>query len=376
MKLFTDKNYPIIISCAKELARWTEREVRDMGYSVIEVTENTVVVRGDVRDVMKLNLKLRTAHRVLVPLLRAECRNIKDLYRLAVSIDWENILEADGYFSVSSIVHNFTIRDTPLPSLYTKDAIADQLRHSFGERPNVDKEDPDVRVFVYWARGKATVYLDLSGEPLFKRGYRLLGGEAPLKETLAAAVVRLSGWDRSTPLVDPMCGSGTLPIEAALWAADIAPNLRRERFGFQRWASFDAEAARRLKEVQGELRRGRNSQMPRITGFDIDERALDAAHANAQNAGLRLSFRRMPLRELQPDNTRRLLVCNPPYGIRLDADNQLYQDLANAVHRLKGWRIAILAGSPRCVAGIRIQPVETHPLKNGDIDCRLLVYEP
>ena len=166
MKLFTDKNYPIIISCAKELARWTEREVRDMGYSIIEVTENTVVVRGDVRDVMKLNLKLRTAHRVLVPLLRAECRNIKDLYRLAVSIDWENILEADGYFSVSSIVHNFTIRDTRLPSLYTKDAIADRMREKCQRRPDSGGENKGAAVFVYWERNEVIMYLDTSGEPL------------------------------------------------------------------------------------------------------------------------------------------------------------------------------------------------------------------
>ena len=128
MKIWTDKNYPIIISCAKGLSCWTEIEVRDMGYKPIEVTENTVVVRGAMRDVMRLNLWLRTAHRVLVPLLRTTCRNIKDLYQAVSSIDWENLLEADGYFSVSSIVHNFTIRDTRIPSLYTKDAIADRMR--------------------------------------------------------------------------------------------------------------------------------------------------------------------------------------------------------------------------------------------------------
>ena len=128
MKIWTDRNYPIIISCAKELSRWTEIEVLDLGYKPIEVTENTVVVRGGMRDVMNLNLRLRTAHRVLVPLLRTECRSIRDLYEAALSIDWENLLEPDGYFSVSSIVHNYSIRDTRLPSLYTKDAIADRMR--------------------------------------------------------------------------------------------------------------------------------------------------------------------------------------------------------------------------------------------------------
>ena len=136
MKIWTDKNFPIILSCAKALSQWTEEEVKCLGYKTVEVTENTVVVRGDMRDVMRLNLLLRTAHRVLVPLLRTTCRNIRDLYESVKSIDWENLLEADGYFSVSSIVHNYTIRDTRIPSLYTKDAIADRMREKCQRRPD------------------------------------------------------------------------------------------------------------------------------------------------------------------------------------------------------------------------------------------------
>ena len=152
MKIWTDKNYPIIISCAKEISRWTEVEVRDMGYEPIEVTENTVVVRGAMRDVFKLNLNLRTAHRVLVPLLRTTCRNIRDLYESVFSIDWENLIDADGYFSVSSIVHNYTIRDTRIPSLYTKDAIADRMRKMCQRRPDSGGENIGAAVFVYWEK--------------------------------------------------------------------------------------------------------------------------------------------------------------------------------------------------------------------------------
>ena len=160
MNLWLNKDYPIIISCAKELSRWTEIEVLQLGYHPIEVTENTVVVRGDMRDIMKLNLQLRTAHRVLVPLLRTECRNIKDLYQAAHSIDWENLLEADGYFSVSSIVHNYTIRDTRLPSLYTKDAIVDRMRDKCQRRPDSGGENKGAAVFVYWERDEVIIYLD------------------------------------------------------------------------------------------------------------------------------------------------------------------------------------------------------------------------
>ena len=163
MKIWTDKNFPIIISCAKQLSRWTEAEVLDMGYKPIEVTENTVVVRGDMRDMMRLNLFLRTAHRVLVPLLRTTCRNIRDLYQAVLSIDWENLLEADGYFSVSSVVHNYTIRDTRLPSLYTKDAIADRMREKCQRRPDSGGENKGAAVFVYWEKDEAIIYLDTSG---------------------------------------------------------------------------------------------------------------------------------------------------------------------------------------------------------------------
>lgn len=351
-------------------------ELAELRFKQVRLNNGGIPFFGEWEDGWRACLQTHIGQRVMAVMGRFSAPDLENLYDAVQEIKWDTYLTPAQTFAVYAYTHASTGTNPNMVALKAKDAVVDQLRKTFGERPNVDKENPDVRIFVYWARGKVTVYLDLSGEPLFKRGYRLLGGEAPLKETLAAAVIRLSGWDRTTPLVDPMCGSGTLPIEAALWAANCAPNLRREAFGFQRWANFDDDAKRQLELLKGDIRRNRNPQLPRITGFDIDPLALDAAHANAQNAGLRLSFRKMPLKELQADGTRRLMVCNPPYGIRLDADNQLYQDLFNAVHRLKGWRIAILAGSPKCVAGIKLKPVETHPLKNGAIDCRLLVYEP
>jgi putative N6-adenine-specific DNA methylase len=233
VKIWTDKNYPIIISCAKELSRWTEIEVIDMGYNPIEVTENTVVIRGDMRDMMRLNLHLRTAHRVLVPLLRTTCRNIRDLYKAAYSIDWENLIEADGYFSVSSIVHNYTIRDTRLPSLYTKDAIADRMRERCQRRPDSGRENRGAAVFVYWEHDEIIFYLDTSGEPLSKRGYRKIPGSAPMQETLAAACLMAMKWNPSTPFLSPMCGSGTPAIEAVMMAMNRAPGSLKGHFAFQ-----------------------------------------------------------------------------------------------------------------------------------------------
>lgn len=350
-------------------------ELVELGFKSARLNSGGIPFIGDWEDGWRVCLQTRIGQRVMAVLGRFAAPDLEGVYNSVAEIDWSEFLTPRQTFAVGAYAHESTNTNPNMVTLKAKDAVVDQLRREFGERPNVDRNNPDVRIFVYWARQKATVYIDLSGDPLFKRGYRGLGGEAPLKETLAAAMLRLSGWDRDIPLVDPMCGSGTLPIEAALWAANIPPGQYREQFGFQKWANFDDAAEERLTRLKSRLRGERNAKLPRVTGFDIDESALSAAQANAKAAGLNLSFRKMPLRELQPDNTRRMLVANPPYGFRLDADNALYQELGAAVHRLRGWRIAILAGSPKCVQNIKLNPVQTFPLKNGAIDCRLMIYE-
>ena len=233
MKIWPDTSYPIILSCAKCLAPWVEKEVRELGYEPIDKTENIVVVKGSMRDVFKLNLYIRTAHRVLVPLLRATCRHVRELYNLVGSIDWENLLEVEGYFSVSSIVHNVTVRDTRLPSLVTKDAIVDRMRLKCNRRPDSGADyDRGAAVFLHWEDNRMIIYLDTSGAPLSKRGYRKIPGSAPMQETLAAACISAMKWDRKTPFISPMCGSGTPAIEAAMMAIGRAPGSLRSHFGF------------------------------------------------------------------------------------------------------------------------------------------------
>ena len=399
MKLFTDKNYPIIISCAKELARWTEREVRDMGYSVIEVTENTVVVRGDVRDVMKLNLKLRTAHRVLVPLLRAECRNIKDLYRLAVSIDWEDILEADGYFSVSSIVHNYAIRDTRLPSLYTKDAIADRMREKCQRRPDSGGENKGAAVFVYWERNEVIIYLDTPGEPLSKRGYRKIPGSAPMQETLAAACIMAMGWDGTKPFLSPMCGSGTPAIEAALIALNKAPGSLKGHFAFQSVKGYDriipgekapnvaprqhagASPDQIWKEIVLEAKAAeRKDGIPEIIATDISPEAVENAHSNAIAAGVApyITFKACDFGESPVPTTPGAVFFNPEYGIRLGT----YEELAPVYERIgtfmnascPGWTGGLITGNPDLARLVNLYYKARVPFFNGPIDCRLFIY--
>ena len=404
MKIWTDKNYPIIISCAKELSRWTEIEVLSMGYKPIEVTENTVVVRGDMRDVMRLNLWLRTAHRVLVPLLRTTCRNIRELYESVLSIDWENLLDADGYFSVSSIVHNYTIRDTRLPSLYTKDAIADRMRERCQRRPDSGGANIGAAVFVYWERDEAIIYLDTSGEPLSKRGYRRIPGSAPLQETLAAACIMAMKWDCRTPFVSPMCGSGTPAIEAAMMAMNKAPGSLKGHFAFQSIKDYgrfipgestSAASARRRagatpEQIWKEMVRAakadeRSVDLPRIVATDISPEAVDNAVTNAIAAGVaqHIEFKACDFGETPVPESgaapKGAVFFNPEYGIRLGDPVELapiYERIGTFMNeKCRGYTGGLITGNPDLAARVNLYYKTRVPFFNGPIDCRLFVYE-
>ena len=400
MRIWTDKNYPIIISCAKGLSRWTEREVVGMGYKTIEVTENTVVVRGEMRDVMKLNLNLRTAHRVLVPLLRTTCRNIKDLYRSALTIDWENLLEADGYFSVSSVVHNYTVRDTRLPSLYTKDAIADRMREKCQSRPDSGGENKGAAVFVYWEKDEAIIYLDTSGEPLSKRGYRKIPGSAPMQETLAAACIMALDWDRKTPFLSPMCGSGTPAIEAAMMAMNKAPGSLKGHFAFQSIKDYrrilPGETAPRVaprqhggaspeqiwKEIVLEAKDSETAEnLPVIWATDISPEAVENAHSNAIAAGVApyINFKACDFGETPiPEGGKGCIFFNPEYGIRLGDPKELapiYERIGTFMHeKCAGWTGGLITGNPELAHLVNLYYQTRVPFFNGPIDCRLFIY--
>ena len=401
MKIWTDKNYPIIVSCAKELSRWTETELLNMGYKPIEVTENTVVIRGDMRDVMKLNLYLRTAHRVLVPLLRTTCRNIKDLYKAALSIDWENLIEADGYFSVSSIVHNFTIRDTRIPSLYTKDAIADRMREKCQRRPDSGGENKGAAVFVYWEKDEVIIYLDTSGEPLSKRGYRKIPGSAPMQETLAAACIMAMKWNCKRPFLSPMCGSGTPAIEAVMMAMNKAPGSLKGHFAFQSIKDYGriipgekaphvaprqhsgASPEQIWKELVIESKSQETTEnLPKIIATDISPEAIENAHSNAIAAGVApyIEFKACDFAETPiPEEGKGCIFFNPEYGIRLGDPKELaplYERIGTFLHeKCAGWTGGLITGSPELSHLVNLYYQTRIPFFNGPIDCRLFIYD-
>lgn len=353
-------------------------ELCDLGFRSARLNSGGIPFKGRMEDGWKACLHSRIGQRVMLVLGRFYAHSLDELYSRATELPWEQFLTPAQSIACGAFAHESTGENPDFVAVRLKDAIVDRQRRLFhDDRSDVSRTDPDLRAFVYWGRGKATVYLDMSGEPLFKRGYRVSGGEAPLKETLAAAILRLSDWDGQAPLMDPMCGSGTLLVEGAMWAANIAPGIFRERFGFERWANFGAVQANMMREMRGEARRHATGQLPKIIGCDLDPHALELAAQNAKSAGLagKISLRPIRLRELQSDGQRRLVVTNPPYGVRLDAANQLFQEFGNAVARMKNCRVAVLAGSPRCISCIPLRPVERFPLKNGNIDCQLTIYE-
>ena len=419
MRIWTDKSYPIIISCAKGLAEWTRREVISLGYKIIDETDNTVVIRGAMREVLNLNLRLRTAHRVLVPLLRAHCTNLRHLYSLVNSIDWENQLDENGYFSVSSVAHNRTVRDTRMPSLVTKDAIADRMRDRCCRRPDSGGENIGAAVFVYWEDDQVIVYLDTSGEPLSKRGYRKIPGSAPMQETLAAACIQAMRWDGRTPFISPMCGSGTPAIEATLIALNRAPGMFKSHFAFMSLkgynriieglsapktsprSRFGVSPEQIWKEMKFEAREQevRPENLPPIIATDISPEAVENARTNAIAAGVSeyitfaaCDFADTKIPEGEPEPAavevnddrfarrpaRGAIFFNPEYGIRLGDPKELaivYERIGDFLkQKCTGYTGAVLTGSKSLAQCIGLRTAARIPFFNGPIDCRLLIY--
>lgn len=350
-------------------------ELRELGFSSVRLNRGGVPFRGPWRDGWRACLESRIAQRIQVLVSRFPAPTQDALYAGVRAFDWTPFVTFRQTLEVSAVCRGSDITHSGFAALKIKDAIVDQVRGRTQKRPDVDRADADVRVFAHLANNKVALYLDLSGEPLHRRGYRKSAGEAPLRETLAAAILRLSQWDRKSPLVDPMCGSGTIAIEAAMWSSGIAPGLLRERFGFERWANFDEEKALEMRALRGSLRGAGSGQCARITASDCDEAVLEAARENARAAGVKPAFRQRSILDTPPSGEGGTMITNPPYGVRLEKDPLLCRRLGAVVTRLHGWRVGLMAGTPDYRREIACEPRFSVPLKNGDIDCEFLVYD-
>ncbi|HEY6007063.1 MAG TPA: THUMP domain-containing protein, partial [Geobacteraceae bacterium] len=353
-------------------------ELRSLGIAVTAVERGGVRFSGGLETCYRANLWLRTANRVLRPLAEFPCATPQQLYDGVRMIEWHRFLTPDMTLAVDCNLRDSSLTHSGFVALKTKDAVVDQLRDRSGRRPNVDPRDPDLRVNVHLVKDRCTVSIDSSGAPLDRRGYRLARTEAPLRENLAAALVLLSGWDGTTPFADPMCGSGTIAIEAALIAGRRAPGLSR-KFAFERWPEFDLSLWRRLV---GEAQEAALSTLPvPVWGLDRDDTAVRSARENSRRAGVSsiVTFAVGELDSFAPPAQPGTIICNPPYGARLEDIETLkpfYRRIGDVLkQRCAGYTAWLLVGDQDLAKEVGLKASRRIPLFNGPIECRLLKYE-
>lgn len=347
-------------------------ELQELGLRRVRADRGGVHFGLTREDAYRACLWSRIALRVLEPLAELDCPDEDALYEGVKSVDWTRVLDARRTLAVRAACRSSRLTHTQYIAQRSKDAVVDQLRERLGARPNVDRSDPDVQLFVHLVKDRATVYLDYSGDSLHAHGFRAEQGAAPIKETLAAALVRYSGWDRESPLVDPMCGSGTLLLEAGLWASRRAPGLSRGAFGFERWADFDEGARAAVDQLRQEARDAALPLKLSLIGSDTDARALEAARANAEQAGLRVNLRLAPVTSAAPSAERGGLVVNPPYGERLSRSASLGEDLAKVLRRFDTYQRGLIV--PRHF-DLPLRADRFLMVFNGAIECELRRYD-
>ena len=379
-------HYAFFATCPKGIEPLLADELRTLSGSAVRETRAGVSFEGPLTTGYRACLWLRLASRVLLPLANFPAPSPDALYQGAFAIAWSEHLGPDNTLAVDAAVSQSTITHSHFAALKVKDAIVDRLRRPDGHRPSIDTRQPDIRINLHLHRDQATVSLDLSGDSLHRRGYRAHGVEAPLKENLAAAILLRAGWPalaaEGAPLVDLLCGSGTLPIEAALIAADIAPGLQRSHFGFARWRGHDSSTWNALVGEAQERRGNGLNRVPAIRGYDHDPRAIDAARKNLARANLkdRVAFEQRALADCVPETCPPgLVVANPPYGERMGEAADLvalYKELGDALKRCyTGWRAAIFTGNSELGKELGIRARRIHTLYNGAIECKLLHFD-
>jgi 23S rRNA G2445 N2-methylase RlmL len=373
-------HFPILASCAKGVPPFLAAELRSLGLPVLAERPSGVETEGTLTDAMRMNLHLRTAQRVLIEVSFFRAVYADDLYGQVRRLPWETWLPADGYVRVGSAVTTESIRDPRFASLRAKDAIVDRIRAECGKRPDSGPNRDRASVFVYWNGTECRVYLDSSGETLSRRGYRKSAVEAPMQESLAAALVLATGWDGSKPFVNPMCGSGTLAIEAALLALNRAPGLLRDNFGFMHLKGFD----RRLWETlrQTALKTGKTSMKSGlIIATDHDPRAVETARRNARAAGVEgsISFQVCDFAQTPIPRGEGIALLNPEYGVRMGEETALeatYKRIGDFFkQKCQGYTGYMFTGNLELAKKQGLRTFRRLTFFNGDIECRLLGYQ-
>ena len=344
-------------------------ELKALGAKNVEEQNRAVLFDGDKAMMYRANYHCRTAISILKPIAEFTAQNEEQLYNQIDRIDWSKYLSVDTTFAVSATTFGTIFTHSKYASLKVKDAIADQFRKRLGVRPNVDPKDPDVKIQIHIGQSKGTVLLDSSGDPLFKRGYKIKATEAPLNEVLAAGMIKLSGWNMDCDLIDPMCGSGTLLIEAAMMAYNVSPGTYRTKFGFETWNDFDAKLFNEIAdETFGEV-----NFEHQIIGSDIDPNAVEIAKENIAQALLtkKIALKQNDFFEVKPER-KGMVITNPPYGERLQLDDmkEFYQRIGDKLKLdFAGFSAWIIGSNVEVMKFIGLRPDRKIKLFNGPLEC-------
>lgn len=376
---FSGAKSRIVITCAKGVPPFLKEEILSLGLPLKAEGKAEVETEGSLEDAMRLNLFLRTGQRVLFELAAFKARNPDELYARVFQVPWEIYIPGNAYLCVTSFVENPSIRDTRFANLKCKDAVVDRMKKRLGRRPDSGPERTGVVVDLYWRGADCRVYLDTSGEPLSRRGYRKIPLQAPLQETLAAAIVLATGWRGRGNFINPMCGSGTLAIEAASIGINRAPGLLRENFSFMHLVGFNRSFWKGLLKKAREAET--SSPQGKIAATDIDAQALRAARKNAAAAQVdeMIDFQEGDFAQTPVPPGEGVVVLNPEYGERLGEEEKLaptYRRIGDFFkQRCLGYRGYVFTGNLKLAREIGLRAGRRIPFFNGGIECRLLEFE-
>lgn len=352
------------------------KELVGLGANNVQIGRRMVSFTGDKALMYKANFHLRTAVRILKPILHFKATDADEVYNVIKSIDWSEYLDENSTFSVDSVVYSDVFRHSKFVAYRVKDAIADYFNEKSGRRPSVRLNNPDLMFHIHIAHEDCTLAFDSSGESLHRRGYRVETGPAPINEVLAAGMIMLTGWNGECDFIDPMCGSGTLPIEAALIARNIAPGVFRKGYAFEKWRDFDSELFRSIYEDDSLERPFEH----RIYGYDVDGRMVACARKNVKSAmmGDIIEINCRDIKDFEQPEKRALMIVNPPYGERLVSEKllQVYKDLGSRLkHAFQGNEAWVISSNYDCFDQIGLKASARIPLYNGDLDCEFRKFE-
>jgi putative N6-adenine-specific DNA methylase len=377
--VFWTKKSRIVITCAKGVSPFLKQEILSLGFPVLSEGRAEVETEGTMMDTLKLNLLIRTGQRILLFVDSFNAKTPDELYKRISRIGWEDYISENGYFSVTSSVHNPTIKDSRYPNVKCKDAVVDRIKEKCGRRPDTGSERDKVVIHLYWRNNQCQIFLDTSGEPLSRRGYRMIPLKAPMQETLSAAVVLATGWSGDGNFINPMCGSGTLAIEAALIALGRAPGLLRNNYGFMHLKGFDDASWKALRrKIRAEAKDKLNG---RIIATDISQQAIEAGKKNAMTAGVErfIEFGVCDFSETPVPDGGGMVVLNPEYGERMgeiEKLTEIYRGIGDFFKKkCHGYTGYVFTGNLDLAKKVGLRTKRKILFYNGPIECRLLEYD-